>query len=89
MKRLAPTMAGGLRCASSVGWVELLRKPSPEEQRLMGIASLHPSYALWPRTTICAEAKPVEARVMVVRTGKKTRRFEVILASLLVQKAVI
>jgi hypothetical protein len=49
-------------------------------------SATYPRAALWPRTTICAEAKPVEARVMVVRR-KKARRYEDVIVASTVRNA--
>src|ERR1035437_530803 len=49
----------------------------------ISFSATYPWAALWPSTTICAEATPVEERMMLARTSKKARTFEqVILAPL-------
>jgi hypothetical protein len=39
-----------------------------------------PRTALWPSATICAEAEPVEARMMLATASKKTLTFEHIIS---------
>src|ERR1035437_8089663 len=49
----------------------------------ISFSATYPWAALWPSTTICAEATPVEERMMLASTSKKARTFEqVILAPL-------